>query len=179
MSSTVPIIDGHNDVLLRLWLKKSATAALDFVSGDGVGHIDLPRMQQGRMAGGFFAIFSPPEVDDGHDDEEMNPPYAGALSQRMAERSALGMLAIRDEIARLTPNSIALCHSAAEMRNAIARTVVGMITHMEGAEAIKPDLSNLQAYYDKGLRSLGLVWSRPNVFGVGVPFRFPSSPERG
>jgi membrane dipeptidase len=30
-----------------------------------------------------------------------------------------------------------------------------------------------------GLRSLGPVWSRPNQFGHGVPFRFPSSPDTG
>ena len=30
-----------------------------------------------------------------------------------------------------------------------------------------------------GLRSLGPVWSRPNAFGHGVPFRCPSSPDTG
>jgi membrane dipeptidase len=30
-----------------------------------------------------------------------------------------------------------------------------------------------------GLRSIGPVWSRPNVFGEGVPFHFPSTPDTG
>jgi membrane dipeptidase len=30
-----------------------------------------------------------------------------------------------------------------------------------------------------GLRSLGPVWSRPTLFGHGVPFCFPSSPDTG
>ena len=30
-----------------------------------------------------------------------------------------------------------------------------------------------------GVRSLGPVWSRPNAFGHGVPFRCPSSPDTG
>jgi membrane dipeptidase len=54
-----------------------------------------------------------------------------------------------------------------------------MVLHFEGAAAIKEDLNNLEDYYEKGLRSLGLVWSRPNVFGCGVPFRFPHSPDTG
>lgn len=29
------------------------------------------------------------------------------------------------------------------------------------------------------MRSLGPVWSRPNAFGHGVPFKFPSSPDTG
>ncbi len=33
--------------------------------------------------------------------------------------------------------------------------------------------------YAAGFRSLGPVWSRPNIFGTGVPFRFPADPEQG
>jgi membrane dipeptidase len=40
-------------------------------------------------------------------------------------------------------------------------------------------LDALYVFYEAGLRSLGIVWSRPNAFGYGVPFRFPSSPDIG
>src|SRR5262245_49651753 len=50
---------------------------------------------------------------------------------------------------------------------------------VEGAEALAPDLSDLEDWYARGLRSLGPVWSRPNDFGEGVPFRFPASPDTG
>jgi membrane dipeptidase len=50
---------------------------------------------------------------------------------------------------------------------------------MEGAEPLAPDLSDLERWYERGLRSVGLVWSRPNAFAEGVPFRFPSSPDTG
>jgi membrane dipeptidase len=50
---------------------------------------------------------------------------------------------------------------------------------MEGAEAIGPDLAALEVFYQSGLRSLGPVWSRPTIFGHGVPFRYPSSPDTG
>src|SRR5207248_4074259 len=53
------------------------------------------------------------------------------------------------------------------------------IVHLEGAEAIAPDLANLEDWYERGLRSIGLVWSRPNAFAEGVPFRFPSSGDTG
>ena len=51
--------------------------------------------------------------------------------------------------------------------------------HIEGAEAIDPDLEALEVLHAAGLRSLGPVWSRPNIFGHGVPFRFPSLPDTG
>src|SRR5213076_3622570 len=56
---------------------------------------------------------------------------------------------------------------------------VTAIVHFEGADPLAPDLSDLHRWYERGLRSVGLVWSRPNAFAEGVPFRFPSSPDTG
>ena len=50
---------------------------------------------------------------------------------------------------------------------------------MEGCEAIGPDLAALETFYAAGLRSLGPVWNRNNIFGHGVPFAFPMSPDTG
>jgi membrane dipeptidase len=51
--------------------------------------------------------------------------------------------------------------------------------HMEGAEAIDRGCDALHVFHAMGLRSLGPVWSRPNAFGHGVPFRFPAEPDIG
>ena len=56
---------------------------------------------------------------------------------------------------------------------------LGAILHLEGAEPIEPDLSNLEGWYERGLRSIGLVWSRPNAFACGAPFRYPGSADEG
>jgi membrane dipeptidase len=53
------------------------------------------------------------------------------------------------------------------------------VMHIEGAEAIDPDFRMLDVLHAAGLRSLGIVWSRPNIFGYGVPFTFPGSPDTG
>ena len=45
--------------------------------------------------------------------------------------------------------------------------------------AIGPDLDLLYLLHEAGLRSIGPVWSRPNIFAYGIPFRFPSTPEIG
>ena len=34
-------------------------------------------------------------------------------------------------------------------------------------------------FLSAGVRSVGPLWSRPNRFGVGVPFSFPGHPDRG
>jgi len=69
--------------------------------------------------------------------------------------------------------------SAAQIRQCHERGALAAIMHIEGAEAIDPDLRLLDVLYEAGLRSIGPVWSRSNIFGHGVPFRYPSSPDTG
>ena len=59
------------------------------------------------------------------------------------------------------------------------RGTLAVVLHLEGAEAIDGDLHFLEVLYAAGLRSLGPVWSRNNIFGHGVPFHFPASPDLG
>ena len=82
-------------------------------------------------------------------------------------------------MARASDGEVATCRTAAEMRAAIAAGKLAAVLHIEGAEAIDPELDALEVLHAAGLRSLGPVWSRPNIFGHGVPFRFPSPPDTG
>ncbi|WP_290543807.1 dipeptidase [Aestuariivirga sp.] len=176
----VAVFDGHNDVLLRLWSKKQGDPVADFLNGDNQGHLDLPRMIRGGFQGGFFAIFAP-SPDDASlvDDEDMNPPPANHVGQAGALNATIGMASILHRIEERSGGRFKLCRTAAEIRDAVAQGKIAAIFHIEGAEAIDPDLKSLDVLHMAGLRSLGLVWSRNNAFGEGVPFRFPSSPDTG
>src|SRR5260370_17955764 len=55
----VPIFDGHNDVLLRLYRRGGTDAPRAFLEGEAKGQLDLPMARQGGFAGGLFAIFVP------------------------------------------------------------------------------------------------------------------------
>ncbi len=74
---------------------------------------------------------------------------------------------------------IKVIRTADELTVALDREVIAAVLHFEGAEAIDPDLDALEVFYQTGLRSLGLAWSRPNAFAHGVPFKFPGSPDTG
>src|SRR6202171_1340413 len=55
----VPICDGHNVVLLRLYRRGGLDAPRAFLEGEAKGQLDLPMARQGGFAGGLFAIFVP------------------------------------------------------------------------------------------------------------------------
>lgn len=184
---TQPIFDGHNDFLLRL-LRDPAAREQSWLAGDGTGHLDLPRMRAGGFAGGLFAIYvpTPPDPEGPELDFEAlmdAPPYDLPLPPLMDAASALptafAMAGHLLWMERASAGAFRLCRSAAEIEACMAQGTIAAVMHMEGAEAIGPDLDALHLFHAMGLRSLGPVWSRPTIFGHGVPFRFPGNPDTG
>jgi membrane dipeptidase len=172
--STTPIFDGHNDTLLRLY---GAAPDADSFLGRGQGHIDLPRAREGGLAGGFFAVYVPADPSQPKPERwDVLPPQ---LDLAYAQRVAMGMTAMLFRLEAESEGQLAVVHSTAEIEAAMARGAMSAILHFEGADPIDTGLDALEVFYRAGLRSLGLVWSRPNAFGNGVPFRFPSSPDIG
>src|SRR5215218_6941638 len=172
----IPIFDGHNDALTR-------EGGGDLTTRGDRGHLDLPRMREGGMRGGIFAIFTP---SAGEASQQISFGANGSYSEPLAEpvphsdalahaEGAAGMLLDLERRGELVVGrSIADVDAARE-----GGSPPVAVMHLEGAEAIDGGLANLDEWYERGLRSLGPVWSRPNAFAHGVPFAFPSSPDTG
>ncbi len=198
----IPVFDGHNDTLLSLM-----TTGRDFFVESDVGHIDWPRARRGGLVGGFFAVFVPDptrlsekesvaleellgsDPDDLILVNENGPTLAYAQQFTIAEIAALlrietgdgtpfrrkkKRLVTRDDWDTVTP-----VITARDLRQQIENDEFSAILHFEGAEMIDTNFNALETFYETGLRSLGIVWSRSNAFGHGVPFGFPSSPDTG
>lgn len=185
MTASIPFFDGHNDFLLRL-MKSTDTREKTWLGPSGKGHLDLARMKQSGFAGGLFAIFVPP-ISSGPPIDFMaqmaRPPYAIPLPPQMdhvtAQPTALAMAGLLHWMERSAPDDFKVCRTADQIRVAMGRGTIAGVMHMEGAEAIGPNLDALYLFHDMGLRSLGPVWSRPTIFGHGVPMAFPSTPDIG
>ncbi|MCE7027190.1 dipeptidase [Jiella avicenniae] len=177
------VFDGHNDSLLRLHVDGSQQAIDAFLAGTGPGHIDLAKAESGNLRGGLFAIF-PPSPQGSIDFSRMPPggyemPLPAPLETAIAEAATIGMASILFRLERGSNGRLRICRSVADVRAAWAADAMAAVLHIEGAEAIDPDLAMLDVLHAAGLRSIGMVWSRDNVFAHGVPMRFPSSPDIG
>ena len=179
MTQQVPVFDGHNDVLLRLYKSTSADCVADFLNGEDAGHIDLQKAKAGSLAGGLFALYSPSPPKPRLPNGQLSPTLPPPLSMDEARHSIVGELAILLRIERASKGAVAICRGVAEIKAAMARDALAVVVHIEGADAIDADLNFLDVLYGAGLRSLGPVWSRTNIFGHGVSFGFPSSPDTG
>ncbi len=185
-NDTLRVFDGHNDTLLDLYSPNNSVKRSFFERSDN-GHIDLPRAIEGDYAGGFFAIFVPPETAvqsttkaTDTKREADNVDLTGAhVDGTYAQRLTNEMMALLFDLESESNGQLKVVRRVGELRDCLNTDKVAAILHFEGAECIEPDLSNLKAYYQAGLRSLGFTWSRPNAFGWGVPFKHPHSPDTG
>ncbi len=184
-NSAFPIFDGHNDALLSLHLPNRGGGRSFFVR-DERGHLDLPRAREGGFAGGLFAIFVPDRrMRDGPSDDDVLLTDTGyevraalRISTSYAQRMAIAMAARLFRLEAESAGALKVARTAGEVGECLRQGVLAAVLHFEGAEAIDRDLDALHVFYAAGLRSLGIVWSRPNAFGHGVPFKYPHSPAR-
>jgi membrane dipeptidase len=167
----IPIFDGHNDVLSRLYRRGPVGDAAAFLRGEGHGHLDLRKARRGGFAGGLFAIFVPSGPK-----KEALPPV---VEVKDAQRIVFAMVSLLFRIERESRGRVRVCRNVGDIESCLAGDVLAAVLHIEGAEAIDADFELLDVLHAAGLRSLGPVWSRPNAFGHGVPFRCPSSPDTG
>jgi membrane dipeptidase len=174
-AAVIPVFDGHNDALTR---EDHARIA----SGRKGGHLDIPRMHQAGMRGGIFALFTPSEGDDDEpverDDGVFEFPLAARVEQPAAAAYATNAAGRLLKLERDGHLRVARAANDLDQAHAGDGPPVAVM-HIEGAEAIDTDLDALDLWYAAGLRSLGLVWSRANDFGHGVPFMSPASPDTG
>jgi len=182
------VFDGHNDTLLDLHLDERGGSRSFFERSES-SHIDLPRAREGNFGAGFFAAFVPnedyeyerTETEDGH---EMDLPPA--VSHERAKSFTYDVLARLHRIAADSEGALRVVGEYDDIEAVLlgeagpdGSAPIAAIAHLEGAEAVAPDLSNLEFLYAAGVRSIGPVWSRPNQFGHGVRSEYPGTPDTG
>ena len=188
-SRRIPIFDGHNDALLRLHRRGGADPVAAFLQGEDKGQLDLPKARRGGFAGGLFAVFVPTPERKTDPSKTPSPDFTApnlasnhspsALGPAEAQRTVFAMVSLLYRIAHRSRQRVRVCRTVDDIEACICDGALAAVLHIEGAEAIDTNFEVLDVLYAAGLRSLGPVWSRPNAFGEGVPFRCPSSPDTG
>ncbi len=174
------VFDGHNDVLDRLGGPDGGGPDAFFERGEG-GHLDLPRAREGGFGGGFFAVWIPspkgpsPEPAPEVTQRKLPPAIDAAYALRYTMAAAAMLFRIEDR----SEGKVRIVRTAVGLQRCLDEGVMAAVLHLEGAEAIDPDLDALCVLHRAGLRSLGFVWARPNAFAEGVALDFGRPPDTG
>jgi membrane dipeptidase len=95
-----------------------------------------------------------------------------------------GLQVALDQIARLyseaeQSNRWVVCRSHDEIAHALASQKIGFLITMEGVEPLGDDLDLLRAFYELGVRAIGLTHARTNAAGHGAIFAATGSSPQG
>jgi membrane dipeptidase len=145
------IVDFHFDLLINLYEKRDRPGVL-------VSHF-LPEFEAGGIGVLGVAIY----VEDRYLPE-------------------MGLRVALDQVARLyaeveRTDRFVICKKFAEIEQ--ARRKIALVITMEGVEPLGDDLDLLRAFYELGLRSVGLTHARRNAAGSGGIFKPSGSPRDG
>ena len=140
------IMDAHCDTLLDVAAGRRRLAE----QGKG-GHIDLPRMIDGRVSSQIFAIYVEPEY----------LPGAGA-------RQALRLVDVFYREIEENCDSIMLAKQAGDAGRARDEGKIAAFLSIEGGEALDGSIELLRIFYRLGVRLMTLTWSRRNELGDGA-----------
>jgi len=140
-----PVIDGHNDlaIALRSELGADALSADYGLSARASGQTDLPRLRAGHVGGQLWSVYIPGDTKDGF------------------AKTQLEQIALMRRVIAAHPEQLALVLGAGELERAMRDGKVGGLLAMEGGYGLENSLGALRAYYDLGVRSMGLVHDAP------------------
>ena len=178
----VPIFDGHNDVLLRLYRRGGMDTSRAFLEGEAKGQLDLPMARQGGFVGGLFAIFVPQLM------EQLGPmvktlsnikrrPVAACVELTRAQRAVFSMVSLLLRIERESQGRVRVCRTVSDIQQRLEDGVLAPVLHIEGAEAIDSNLNSWMCCMRLDF-ALSDRLGRSNAFGHGCRSAVPLRPIR-
>jgi membrane dipeptidase len=111
------------------------------------GHVDLPRMRDGGVAGQFFSFWTAP------------------YPERGCARSVADQLDALDAAMAKHPAELAWTRTGAEVRAAKAAGRIAALGGIEGGQALEGTLDAIEPFSRRGVRYLGLLHFSANAIG--------------
>jgi membrane dipeptidase len=111
------------------------------------GHVDLPRLREGGVAGQFFSFWTTP------------------YPERGCARSVADQLDALDAAMAKNPSELAWTRTGADVRAAKAAGRIAALGGIEGGQALEGELAAIEAFARRGVRYLGLLHFSANAIG--------------
>lgn len=154
------ITDGHIDLPFRM---KIANFRLEreFVdpSVETDGDFDYVKAKEGGLDAPFMSIYVPASYQSKFDHE-----YGNLLEgeKNRAKEFADSLINMMEEIAKQYPDKFAIATSPQEVQAHFEKGLIALPMGMENGAPIGDDLSNIQYFYDRGVRYITLTHSKVN-----------------
>ena len=150
LHSRMLVLDTHLDTPLHFERQGWNFADRHTLATD-LSQLDIPRMKDGNLDGGFFAIYT-----------EQGPLTAAGYAAALAH--ARGRSDLIDKMVADNSGAIGAARTADDARRLNKEGRLVAFKSMENSYPLGEDLSLLKEFYDKGLRLAGPVHGKNNQF---------------
>ena len=116
-----------------------------------VGHVDLPRLREGGVAGQFFSFWTTPSIL--------------SRADRGCARAVDTQLDALDRVMAAHPTELVWTRTGADVRAAKAAGKLAALGGIEGGHALEGTLAHVEAFARRGVRYLGLLHFSANAIG--------------
>ena len=135
------IVDTHVDVPYRL---EARPADISVAAPDG--DFDYPRAVSGGLNAPFMSIYTP----------------AGLESEGGSKAMAESLIVSIETLVSQAPDKFGIARSVAELRSQVSAGLISLPLGMENGSPLEGDLSNLEYFFDRGIRYITLAHSLSN-----------------
>lgn len=143
--------DTHCDTVLKVIDER-----LDFITGEGEGHVSLPGMLSAGSCAQVFACFV------------LSEAYPGKERARAEE-----MIKTIERMAAGSNGRMKIVRTASELEKSCSDGPIGALIGLEGADPLEGEADNLRYFYDLGVREIIPAWKdnpfSGTAFGTNTP----------
>jgi membrane dipeptidase len=142
------VIDSHCDTVHYFTGEKGD---YDFAKKNTLGHLDIPRMEEGGIKVQFFALYIEPEYKP-----------SGALKR------CLQLLNFYFQTTEPSQDRLETVYTFNDLERINKDGKVAAVITIEGGEALEGDIGVLRMLFRLGIRGLGLTWNQRNDIADGI-----------
>ncbi|KAH8598205.1 membrane dipeptidase-domain-containing protein [Bisporella sp. PMI_857] len=167
--TNTPLIDGHNDLAILLRFRNNnqiydENFTKPFEEGGLTGHVDLPRLKEGKNGGAFWSAYVPCPKNWA-DFSDAN--YAESVAFTLSQIDVLTRLQVAYPAHFSTPPNSSTALEA--FKNGLLISPFGI----EGLHQIGNSVSNLRHYYALGVRYATLTHNCHNIYADAAITELP------
>ncbi|KAJ5614908.1 hypothetical protein N7537_000022 [Penicillium hordei] len=167
--SQTPLIDGHDDfpILVREMFHNrvnDGNFTEAFVTGKFPGHVDIPRLKQGRVGGTFWSVFVPcPKNGTDFSDEN----YAASVRETMEQ------VDIMSRVQQAYPKVFSSPPNGTTAMSAFREGKIISPLGIEGLHSIGNSLAHLRIFYELGVSYATLTHNCHNRYADAAILELP------